>query len=322
MKKETLDFYDNTVLKSYNLNESMRYQLNMLDGLDVFTRKHCENVASLTCRICEYLHCQKGFTEYCTICAYLHDIGKLFIPSSILQKPAKLTEEEYAIMKTHTKIGYEMCMKDLKLRPYAAGTLYHHESLDGSGYPQELTKKDIPYEGQIIKVADEYDAIVSKRQYKSHVNISDTLQILIDETKPTIISDTLQILVDETKPSHKDGKTSKHGKTNPIIVKALLKVVIDDILYEITCTQGYVDYLKEEIKRCEQIEKYRLKMEKATKEKDRNYNLEGMKILLKPDETVEDFTQIYNEYKEAYKTRNEKIKNLYDEVKKIKKLKL
>lgn len=170
MNKEIFDFYDKTVLKSYNLDESMRYQLNMLDSLDVFTRKHSENVANLVCRLCEYLHCNKGFTEYCTICAYLHDIGKQFIPASILQKPGRLTDEEFEIMKTHTTIGYRMCMDDLKLRPYAAGPLYHHEALDGSGYPKGLTKKDIPYEGQIIRVADEYDAIVSKRQY-NHMSV-------------------------------------------------------------------------------------------------------------------------------------------------------
>lgn len=132
MYKETFDFYDRTSLKSYNLDQTMRYQLNMLDRLDVFTRKHCENVGDLTCRLCEHLHCSKGFTEYCTICGYLHDIGKQFIPSEILQKPGKLTDEEYEIMKTHTTIGYNMCMKDSKLQPYAVGPYCHHEALDGS----------------------------------------------------------------------------------------------------------------------------------------------------------------------------------------------
>ena len=70
----------------------------------------------------------------------------------------------------------KMCMNDLKLRPYAAGPLYHHEALNGTGYPNALTKKDIPLEGQIIRVADEYDAIVSKRQYKTHISISETIQ--------------------------------------------------------------------------------------------------------------------------------------------------
>lgn len=297
------DFYDKTNLKSYNLNESMRYQLNMLDQLDVFTRKHCENVASLTCRLCEQLHCNKNFTEYCTICAYLHDIGKLFIPSNILQKPGKLTDEEYEIMKTHTTLGYNMCMKDLKLRPYAAGAYYHHEALNGSGYPQGLTKKDIPYEGQIIRVADEYDAIVSKRQYKSHIGISDTLKILIENAQP------------------KDD-TSKLGKNNPLIVRKLFKVVIEDIEYEIYATGKYVDELQSELKRFEQIEKYKEKMENAKKEKDKNYYLEGMKMLLKKNETLENYQSFYEEYKTAYAHRKAIIDNLYKEIKIIKKLKV
>lgn len=295
MEKD-FDFYDRTSLKSYNLNESMRYQLNMLDQLDAFTRKHCENVANLTCRLCEHLHCQKGFTEYCTICAYLHDIGKLFIPPQVLQKPGKLTDEEYSIMKTHTTLGYNMCIKDLKLRPYAAGALYHHESLNGSGYPNGLTKKDIPYEGQIIRVADEYDAIVSKRQYKSHIGISDTLKILIEN--------------------------ANNGKNNPAIVRKLFKVVIEDIEYEIYLTQSYVDELKEELKRFDQIKKYQHAIEKAKKEKDKNYYLEGIKLLLKSNETFENLTTLYEEYNKAYETRKAIIENLYNEIKIIKKLKV
>ena len=315
MKEQEIDFYNSTSLKAYNLDEKMRYQLNMLDTLDVFTRKHCENVANLTCRLCEYLHCNKGFTEYCTICAYLHDIGKLFIPASVLQKPGKLTDEEYEIMKTHTTLGYEMCMKDPQLRPYASGPIYHHEALNGSGYPKGLTKKEIPYEGQIIRVADEYDAIVSKRQYKSHIGISDTLKILIENTKPIDSpqkSDALSKIAEDT----------KLGKNNPIIVRTLFKVVIDDIEYEIYCTQSYIESLKEEIKRFEQMEKYRLKMEKAKNDKEKNYYLEGIKFLLKPDETIESYQKIYEEYKVAYEKRKAIIDNLYHEIKIIKKLKV
>lgn len=119
MFKQEIEFYNPTNLKSYNLNESMRYQLNMLENLDKFTRKHSENVANLTCRICEYMHAKRSFTIHTTICAYLHDIGKIFIPEEILTKPTMLTDEEYEVMKTHTTIGYNMCMKDIKLRPYA-----------------------------------------------------------------------------------------------------------------------------------------------------------------------------------------------------------
>lgn len=296
--KHTFDFYDKTNLKSYNLNKSMQEQLNLLDKLDVFTKKHCENVASLTCRICEYLHCSKGFIEYCTMCAYLHDIGKISIPSEILQKPGKLTPKEYEIMKSHTILGYQICMKDPKLKPYIAGAYYHHEALNGSGYPQGLTKKEIPYEAQIIRVADEYDAIVSKRQYKSHIGISDTLRILIENSKEPNL------------------------KNNPKIVKALFKVVIDDIEYEIYSVQTYVDELLSEIKRLEQILKYKEKMETAKTQKDKDYYLEGMKMLLKNKETLENFLSVYDDYKAAYTTRKAIVDNLYQEIKVIKKLKI
>lgn len=315
MKNEEYDFYDRTSLKSYNLDRTMQDQLKALDQLDVFTRKHCENVAALTCRLCEYLHCSRGFTEYCTICAYMHDIGKLFIPPQILQKPGKLTEEEYATMKTHTTIGYEMCMKDERLRPYAAGPLYHHEALDGSGYPSGLTKKDIPYEGQIIRVADEYDAIVSKRQYKSHIGISDTLKIIIDNTLPheqINASDAVKELVE----------SAKLGRDNPLIVRCLLKVIIDDINYEIYCTQSYVDYLQDNIKRLEKVEKYYDNMQNAKNENKRQYFYEYMKIYMEPEENIDNFEKIKKEYEDAYMARKAKIDNLYNEIKIIKKLKV
>ena len=228
MRKNDIDFYSPTSLKSYNLDDSMQYQLNMLGSLDVFTRKHSENVANLTCRLCEYMHFSKTFTIYSTICAYLHDIGKSFIPSSILQKNGKLTAEEYEIMKTHASIGYKMCFDDLKLRPYSSGPLYHHESLDGTGYPNALTEKDIPLEGQIIRVADEYDAITSKRQYKSHIGITDTLKILIENATPN----------PDINP--------KVGKINKKILRCLFKVVIDDTEYEISQTYDYISFLQKQ----------------------------------------------------------------------------
>lgn len=309
MIKETFDFYDRTSLKSYNLDKTMQYQLNILGSLDLFTRQHSENVANIVCRICQYLHCSKNFTEYCTICAYLHDIGKQFIPARILQKQTALTDEEFEIMKTHTTIGYKICMDDLKLRPYAAGTIYHHEALNGTGYPNGVTKDDIPYESQIIRVADEYDAIVSKRQYKTHINIIDTLKILIDESKP------------EEVPSA-NNKNPKYGKLNPLIVKALLKVIIDDTEYEISCIMDYLKDLKVEIKRLEQIEKYDKKRLSEKTEKKQNYYLEGMKLLLKSQETVENYNEVLTSYKNIYADKTEHIDNLFKEIKSIKKLKL
>ena len=308
MEEKNFDFYDSTSLKSYNLDKVIRYQLNLLDTLDVFTRKHCENVANITCRLCEYMHCQKGFIIYCTTCAYLHDIGKLFVPVEILQKPGSLTPEEYDIIKKHTINGYNLCMKDLQLRPYATGALNHHEALNGSGYPNGLTSRQIPLEAQIISVADQFEAIVSKRQYKTHIDISEALKIVIENTKPI-----------------KRFSTNVHenvGKLNKFIVKKLLKVVLDDIYLEISYTQDYVEELNKELSRFKQIEKYREKMYNSHTEKDKNYYLEGIKILLKPDETLDTYQKIYKEYEEAYILRKSMIDKLYDEIKIIKKLRV
>ena len=71
-KKEIFNFYDQTYLKSYNLDKAIQYQLNLLDSLDVYTREHCDNVATITCNLCKKLHCSKGFTEYCKPGSEIH----------------------------------------------------------------------------------------------------------------------------------------------------------------------------------------------------------------------------------------------------------
>lgn len=313
---ETFDFYNKTSLKSYNLNETMRYQLSRLDTLDVFTRKHSESVANITCRLCEHLKLNPTFTVYCTTCAYLHDIGKMFIPHEILQKNGKLTKEEYEIMKTHAIKGYNICMADPLLQPYANGPLYHHEALNGTGYPNGVTIEKIPLEGQIIRVADEYDAIVNKRQYKSHIGISDTLKILIENATPV-----------PAKPEENlDRKMvkirKKYGKINKKILAQLFKIVISDIEYEISCIKEYVTYLGEQIKRLENVKNFYDKYKMSMTDNDKRYYAENIKALLSTGETVENFNNILEDYKNAYNIRNDKINNLYNEINIIKHLKI
>lgn len=294
--KEELDFYSKTSLKSYNLNESMRYQLGMLDSLDAFTRTHSENVANLTCRLCEYMNLNSAFTVYCTMCAYLHDIGKMFIPPAILQKTSSLTDEEFEIMKKHTTLGYQMCMDDLKLRPYSAGPMYHHEALNGTGYPNSLTEKSIPLEGQIIRVADEFDAIASKRQYKSHIGIAETLKLLVGD--------------------------AESGKINKKALKCLFKVIIDDTNYEISGIFDYTKYLSTQINRLEKIDTLNEKMQKAKSENKKDYICANIKYLFENGENFENYKNILEEYKAAYLKRKEKINELFNEIKQIKKLKV
>lgn len=310
---EQFDFFSKTSLKSYNLDDKIRYQLALLDGLDAFTRRHSENVAAITCRLCEYLKLDEGFTVYCTTCAYIHDIGKIFIPPEILQKTSALTEAEFEIMKTHTTIGYKMCMKDPKLVPYAAGTLYHHEALNGTGYPNGVTAKDIPYEAQIIRVADEFEAITAKRQYKTHIGIIEALNIIIDNAQPRplkSIGQNLKLLSDEV----------RYGKVNKQVVKALFKVTLDDIEYEIASRIDYVEYLKDEIKRLETAMRYYNKMEATHSESKKEYYKEYAAGYLRPHEKVELIPQTLQEFKNSLKAREEHIEKLHSEAKQVRHL--
>ena len=155
------------------------------------------------------------------------------------------------------------------------------------------------------------NALVTKRQYKTHVNISETLKDLIKNSKPDPKFVALDHLVE----------VSKLGKINKKVLRVLFKVVIDDTLYEISCVLGYVDYLKEQIKRLELIDKYKQKMDQANKEKTKNYYLEGIKLLLQQDETIENYKDVLDEYRKALVIRQTRIKDLYNEIKIIKKLK-
>ena len=191
------------------------------------------------------------------------------------------------------------------------GALYHHENLDGSGYPAGLTKKDIPYYAQIIHIADIFDAIVGKRQYKTHINISETLKLLLKDVEPSRKSIALDALSTQ----------SKYGKINGKILKVLFKVVIDDTNYEISCTMEYVKYLKEQLKRLKKIEKLDEKANKSKKEKDKEYNREYMRILFEPGESYENYKQVMSEYEEALANRQKVVDRLYQEIDIIKKLK-
>lgn len=112
--------------------------------------------------------------------APMHDIGKIGIPDHILKKPARLDEDEYEIMKTHTTIGAEIIGDDpselLQLAKVVA--LTHHEKWNGFGYPNGLAEEDIPRVGRIIAIADVFDALTSKRPYKEAWTVEDAIDIL------------------------------------------------------------------------------------------------------------------------------------------------
>ena len=96
----------------------------------------------------------------------LHDIGKIGIPLEILNKPGKLTEEEFAVLRTHVEKGYQIAMSSDELKSIARMILCHHERWDGKGYPEGLSGNSIPVLSRVIAIVDAYDAMVNNRSYR------------------------------------------------------------------------------------------------------------------------------------------------------------
>ena len=113
-----------------------------------------------------------------TLSALLHDIGKIAVSELILDKPARLTSDEYAIIKEHPSTGARIIADIPSYRKILPGVLYHHEHWDGSGYPEGLSGETIPLNSRIITIADVYDAISADRPYRKGLNRDDSLSFM------------------------------------------------------------------------------------------------------------------------------------------------
>lgn len=187
--------------KTRDVYESHRETIFALAKLaeqrDNDTGKHIERVQSFTRILAEAMlampeyagDMDEQFVENLYHATPLHDIGKVAIPDSILLKPGKLTEEEFAVIKTHTTSGSEHLSevfrrykKNAFLEVGVALTRSHHEKWDGSGYPDGLAGEDIPLAGRIMAVADVYDALRTKRVYKPAFPHQKTREIILADS--------------------------------------------------------------------------------------------------------------------------------------------
>ena len=166
---------------------------------DYETYTHSVNVFVLTLAL---MRGQEGYTEddlkEIGVGTILHDIGKTQIPRNILRKPGKLTGEEFEIVKRHPVIGNAMCMK-LELAPKTTNVvLYHHEKMDGSGYPAGIDQESLPGYIRAVTISDIYDALTSKRAYAEAMEPFEALQLIKNEfdgqVDPGIYARLLKIL--------------------------------------------------------------------------------------------------------------------------------
>ncbi len=149
-----------------------------LDARDTYTAGHSNRVSEYSVAIAAAMKLSPEQIEIVNIGAKLHDIGKIGIPDAVLQKPGRLTAEEFELIKQHPRIGKRILEKMGRFRNYLPIVELHHENHDGSGYPHGLKGEEIPLEARIVHVADVYDAISSDRAYRKSMSMQRVLETL------------------------------------------------------------------------------------------------------------------------------------------------
>ena len=146
--------------------QMVRTLANTIDAKDSYTNGHSTRVARYSVMIAQRMGYTGKELELLEYAALLHDIGKIGIPNEIINKPSRLTDEEYDVIKTHPGIGGKILEEISEIPDIAIGARYHHERYDGRGYPDKLSEMNIPEIARIIGVADAYDAMTSNRSYR------------------------------------------------------------------------------------------------------------------------------------------------------------
>ena len=166
--------------KTKRYEESIYSFVDMIERRDSYTAGHSKRVAKYASLVAKKLGLDEAKVNLIHRAGMLHDIGKIEVPDALLLKPDRLTKNEFEIIKTHAKVGYELLSRE-PFYELASIVLYHHENYDGSGYPYGLKGDDIPFLSQIISVVDVYDALTTNRAYRKSLSKEEAIAIIDKE---------------------------------------------------------------------------------------------------------------------------------------------
>jgi diguanylate cyclase (GGDEF)-like protein len=170
-----------------------------IEAKDPFLRGHSDEVSEYVAAVADKLGIERKRREQLVFGSLLHDVGKIGISERILLKPAKLTDEEFGVVKLHPRIGYRLIDQVDALRPIAPAILHHHERWDGAGYPDGLAAEDIPLEARIVAVADSFSAMTAERPYRKRMSLEQACAELERCSGTQFDPEVVRIFVDEVR---------------------------------------------------------------------------------------------------------------------------
>ncbi len=171
------------------MESTIQAMAGMAEVRDPYTAGHQQRVARLSCDIAKKMGLSSDEVETIRFAGLLHDIGKIRIPVSILNRPGKLMDVDYAMLQIHPQVGFDLLSNIHTTKPMAEIVIQHHERLDGSGYPHGLTSEKILMESRIVAVADVIEAMSSFRPYRPALGIKVALSEVVKKSGVTFDSD-------------------------------------------------------------------------------------------------------------------------------------
>lgn len=172
-------FHNEAILSSDHMVEVVSSLAAAIDAKDTYTKGHSASVSRYSEALARAINLPNNEVERIKLGAMLHDVGKIGIPEQILRKPTKLSDDEWQIMKQHPAIGADKVLKPNKsLHDLIPMVKYHHEHIDGSGYPYGLKGDEIPQSARIVAIADAFHALVSDRPYRKGLSVTKACEIL------------------------------------------------------------------------------------------------------------------------------------------------